>query len=210
MACFLDKRLFYVYCFLIKLIHFPKIFWCICFFVQLILYYTKYKASCMCVFTAFPSNEPEKCDCQQLDHLNWCFFKKLYSVNFFPSMFFLVDREDCKCFVGFFQSLFLHWESTFRLGSWRESLGQSAKQTYLPSTSLCWTVSLRATPMARELTLECVAHQNKRNSLCSFQVKQPDGSLQGSCLYWIASDNGATRWQFMGMQLLWLQHLPPF
>ena len=41
-------------------------------------------------------------------------------------------------------------------------------------------------------------------------VKWPDSSLQGSCLYWIASDNGATRWQFIGMQLLLLQPLPPF
>lgn len=38
-------------------------------------------------------------------------------------------------------------------------------------------------------------------------VKQPESSLQGSFLDWIASDNDATWWPFIDMQLLLLQLL---
>lgn len=104
----------------------------------------------------------------KLDHLNWWVFFKIVCSEFFTITFFLLDHEVCKCFSGFS----LISLSTLRIHiSTREQIFRPTCQADLPSTSLFWTVSLRATPMARELTLECVAHQNKRNSLCSFQVK---------------------------------------
>lgn len=135
--------------------------------------------------------------------------------EFFPIMFFLVDREVCKCFSGFrvfFLAPFLHLESTFRLGSRCESLDQSAKQTYLPQASAgqCPSELLQ---WLENLHLSVLPIKTRETVYAAFRlsfVKQPDSSLQGSCLYWIASGNGATRQQFIGMQRLLLQHLPPF
>lgn len=112
MVCFLDKLLLCLLV-LIKFIHFPKIFCCICFFVHLILYYTKYKASCVCVFLLLPhlTNQRNVTVSSstgsiyvhlKLDHLKWWVFKKLYVVNFFLLCSFWLTVKSANALQGFF------------------------------------------------------------------------------------------------------------